>query len=150
MRNNKGFSLVELIVVIAIMAILAAVAIPTFSSFINKANVASDEDFVGGIKYAVNLALTEDGDEAATITIVMNNDGKGVNKLSYTLENDDTDTVYVAMGTVDEDAGEIAAEDEIKELITTTIDNSYELKASVADIQVDDVTISLAPANNNP
>ena len=59
--NNKGFSLVELIVVIAIMAILAAVAIPTFATFIKKANVASDESYMNDIAYAIELALAKDG-----------------------------------------------------------------------------------------
>ena len=58
--NNKGFSLVELIVVIAIMAILAAVAIPTFASFINKANFGADKDFMDQAKYAVELAYAAD------------------------------------------------------------------------------------------
>ena len=61
MRNNKGFSLVELIVVIAIMAILAAVAIPTFAGFITKANKASDESYMNDIEYAIELALAKDG-----------------------------------------------------------------------------------------
>ena len=59
--NNKGFSLVELIVVIAIMAILAAVAIPTFAGFISKANKASDESYMNDIKYAIELTFAEDG-----------------------------------------------------------------------------------------
>ena len=59
--NNKGFSLVELIVVIAIMAILAAVAIPTFATFIKKANVASDESYMNDIAYAIELALANEG-----------------------------------------------------------------------------------------
>ena len=42
MKNNKGFSLVELIVVIAIMAILAAVAVIGVSVYIPKAQQASD------------------------------------------------------------------------------------------------------------
>ena len=41
-NNNKGFSLVELIVVIAIMAILAAVAVVGFSVFIPKAQEQAD------------------------------------------------------------------------------------------------------------
>lgn len=57
--NNKGFSLVELIVVIAIMAILVAVAIPTFAGFINKANKASDDQFMADAEYAVVLANTK-------------------------------------------------------------------------------------------
>ena len=56
MKNNKGFSLVELIVVIAIMAILAAVAIPTFAHFITKANQASDDELLHNINYIFTIA----------------------------------------------------------------------------------------------
>ena len=35
--NNKGFTIVELVIVIAVIAILAAVMIPTFSSIVSKA-----------------------------------------------------------------------------------------------------------------
>lgn len=61
MRNNKGFSLVELIVVIAIMAILAAVAIPTFAGFIGKAQKSNDEALLNDLEYAVELELAEEG-----------------------------------------------------------------------------------------
>ncbi len=54
-NNNKGFSLVELIVVIAIMAILAAVAVVGFSMYIPKAQQASDKQMVGDIEYALEL-----------------------------------------------------------------------------------------------
>lgn len=38
MKNRKGFTITELVIVIAVIAILAAVLIPTFSSLISKAN----------------------------------------------------------------------------------------------------------------
>ena len=50
--KNKGFSLVELIVVIAIMAILVGVAVPVYSSYIEKANAAKDEQLLGEINSA--------------------------------------------------------------------------------------------------
>ena len=78
MKNNKGFSLVELIVVIAIMAILAAVAIPTFATFITKAQDASGVQEVADLVYAAKLACAEFEcevsavdvkDDAVTITV---------------------------------------------------------------------------------
>ena len=59
MRNNKGFSLVELIVVIAIMAILAAVAVVSFSIYIEKAQDAADLEYQSNVEYAANLIATE-------------------------------------------------------------------------------------------
>ena len=59
MKKNKGFSLVELIVVIAIMAILAAVAIPTFSMFIRKAQEASDLAYMRGVERIIKLAYAD-------------------------------------------------------------------------------------------
>ncbi|MCD8574917.1 MAG: type II secretion system GspH family protein [Erysipelotrichaceae bacterium] len=41
-KNRKGFTLIELIVVIAILAVLAAIIIPTVSSSIQRANEARD------------------------------------------------------------------------------------------------------------
>lgn len=38
LKNKKGFTIVELVIVIAVIAILAAVLIPTFSGVIEKAN----------------------------------------------------------------------------------------------------------------
>lgn len=38
MKNRKGFTIVELVIVIAVIAILAAVLIPTFSGVVQRAN----------------------------------------------------------------------------------------------------------------
>ena len=42
MKNKRGFTIVELVIVIAVVAVLAAVMIPTFSSIIRNANISSD------------------------------------------------------------------------------------------------------------
>ena len=42
MRNRKGFTLAELMVVVAIIGVLVAVSIPVFTSQIHKAEVAAD------------------------------------------------------------------------------------------------------------
>ena len=84
MKNNKGFSLVELIVVIAIMAILAAVAIPTFATFIEKANVASDEQFIADVQYAVELANTKFGKTVSAVDVNATNGD--LNSVVYTID----------------------------------------------------------------
>jgi prepilin-type N-terminal cleavage/methylation domain-containing protein len=42
-RNNKGFTLAELLIVVAIIAVLTAVAIPVFTTQLEKSREATDQ-----------------------------------------------------------------------------------------------------------
>ncbi len=50
LRNRKGFTLVELMIVVAIIGILAAIAIPNFLSFRMKAKTAEAKSNLGAIR----------------------------------------------------------------------------------------------------
>lgn len=41
-RQNKGFTIMEMLIVVAVIAVIAAIAIPVFSSSLHKAKVAAD------------------------------------------------------------------------------------------------------------
>ena len=43
MKRNRGFTLMEMLIVVAIIAVLAAIAIPVFNGSLHKAKVAADE-----------------------------------------------------------------------------------------------------------
>lgn len=58
--KNKGFSLVELIIVIAIMAILSAAIVPALIRYINKAKKADDIAAADSIGTMFQAAITED------------------------------------------------------------------------------------------
>ena len=60
-EGNKGFTLVELIVVIAILAILAGIAIPAYSGYIEKANKAADEQLLADVNMAFASACAING-----------------------------------------------------------------------------------------
>ncbi len=59
MKNNKGFSLVELIIVIAIMAILVGVMAPQLIKYIEKTNVSSDTQLADTCKTAITTAMMD-------------------------------------------------------------------------------------------
>lgn len=46
MKRNKGFTLIELMVVVAVVGILAAVAIPAYQQHVIKSNRAAAESFM--------------------------------------------------------------------------------------------------------
>ena len=60
MKSNKGFSLVELVVVIGLKAIIAGVAIPVYNGYIDKANKAVDERLLENIEQALIYAFAMD------------------------------------------------------------------------------------------
>lgn len=57
--NNKGFSMVELIIVIAIMAILAGALAPTLIKYVNKSRMSSDVSNAQTIAGAVQTAYSD-------------------------------------------------------------------------------------------
>ena len=73
--NNKGFSLVELIIVVAIMAVLVGVLAPQYLKYVERSRVSTDRDNVEAIVsalqvYAVDPDATSvfDGSESIVLS----------------------------------------------------------------------------------
>ncbi len=60
-KNNKGFTLLELIVVISIIAVLAAVLAPQFIQYVDKARQANDLQIANSYMKAASVAVLDIG-----------------------------------------------------------------------------------------
>lgn len=95
--TNKGFSLVELIIVIAIMAVLVGVLAPQYIKYVEKSRVSADaqqvEEFTGAMTVlASDVDVTLDS--AKTYTVTSDTYGK------ITI-SDDLKAILNTQGTVD-------------------------------------------------
>lgn len=76
-KNNKGFSLVELIVVVLIMAIIAVALAPQVMKWVDKSRISTDRQTADSVVSFAQLALTDkaankavsDSSKGYTITI---------------------------------------------------------------------------------
>ena len=66
--NNKGFSLVELIIVIAIMAVLVGLLAPQYLKYVNNSKVSTDISNAQDIATAWNVAFA-DCDDPSTLDL---------------------------------------------------------------------------------
>ena len=76
MKNRKGFTLMEMLIVVAIIAILVIIAIPTFNSALAKARAATD------------LANIRSGYAAAQVEAMTNGVDKTAANNTYYLQKD--------------------------------------------------------------
>lgn len=74
LKFQKGFSLVELMVVIAIIAILAAVAFPIYSNYVIRSKVGSAVTAIGSTKMDIAEIVMHSGDMTN-----INSTGSGAN-----------------------------------------------------------------------
>ena len=61
LKHEKGFTLIELMIVVAIIGILAAIAIPNFMNYQCKAKQAEAKNLLGALKTAEESYFVEHG-----------------------------------------------------------------------------------------
>ncbi len=96
MKVQKGFTLIELMIVVAIIGILAAIALPAYQDYTARAQSTEALNLAGGLKVQVAEYYADKGAWPA------------VTDLGYTAATDIKGN-YVASVAVDNTSGDIAA-----------------------------------------
>lgn len=95
-KNNKGFSLVELIVVVAIMAVLIGVLVPTLVRNVEKSKKQKDISAVEEVRNQLTVALADEKYSALKGTITCNNGKIELNaSSSKTIDPEKTANDYI-------------------------------------------------------
>lgn len=103
-KDNKGFTLVELVVVIAILAILVGLLAPQYTKYVEKARKSSDASNLENMVRAVEVAIADTNEDTrvqnGTYKIVITDDSASVIKDSATSGSASTSPEYKAINEV--------------------------------------------------
>lgn len=88
-KDNKGFTLVELVIVVAILAILVGILAPQYTKYVEKSRKAADASNLDNLVTAVKVAAADGskdvvGSDESTYTITMTADGTAIAKTAGT------------------------------------------------------------------
>lgn len=133
-KSSKGFTLMEMLIVVAIIAVLVAIAIPTFTTSLNKARVATDEANIRS-GYAAFMAkiMSEDEVPEEDTEYYLNKDG--------TLLWTDTDISYQCFGNQSDadfriaghKVGDWSKGDRVKYVLTSAPDEKMTVRIEIDD-----------------
>lgn len=130
-KNTKGFTLMEMLIVVAIIAILIAIAIPTFTAQLEKAREAAD---IANIRSKYSEAMVEYLDGNGTTTPVT----KETPEMTQTKEK----WQYVEWPTY---LGEDPAEPTKGDTVTVTVDAEGKVSCAVTGAGGSTTNTTVAP-----
>ena len=83
-QNQKGFSLVELMIVLVIIGILAAVGVPIYSANVTKAKMSEADASLGSIRTSLRVYYAENGAYPTLTSIRADSAGIGIKTAELT------------------------------------------------------------------
>ena len=138
-KDNKGFTLVELVIVVAILAILVGILAPQYTKYVEKSRKAADASNLENLVTVVKTAAADASDSvpADTYTISIKANGTTVTPAKPANKKTIEDVVT-------EFAGDKWSNTKLKSSKWTTDDND-EIKAEVTVTEDGKVTVVYTP-----
>lgn len=144
-EDNKGFTLVELVVVIAILAILVGLLVPQYTKYVDKARKSSDASNLANMVRAVEIAAADPNGKIKPETITITVSKTDAVAVAAT-QNDITDadgkkTGNAVNNAIKDTMGTDALNTKLKStnwndnkiIATITIDTDYSFSVSYSD-----------------
>ncbi|MGF1886622.1 prepilin-type N-terminal cleavage/methylation domain-containing protein [Photobacterium profundum] len=102
-KVQKGFTLIELMIVVAIIGILSAFAVPAYQDYTKKATLAEFPKVASAVKLAVELCATEKASDASSFATQCTTSGEtptikkitNLNDIEVTAAGKGTDSIDV-------------------------------------------------------
>lgn len=122
MKGQKGFTLIELMIVVAIVGILSAFAVPAYQNYTKKATLAEFPKVASSVKLAVELCAHQDAADGSSFRTNCINDTSAaiptitLNNIEVTAVDGGEDDQVKVVAKATEDKGPIKA-DETYEMI---------------------------------
>ena len=97
-KDNKGFTLVELVIVVAILAILVGILAPQYTKYVEKSRKAADAANLENLVTAFKTAASDGEDKvpAGDYTITINN-AAASSSTATTLSGDDSNNTVAGI-----------------------------------------------------
>ncbi len=143
-QAQKGFTLIELMIVVAIIGILAAVALPQYRTYTSRAKAANAITVGDAYKSAVALCIQEQGGSATGCSL-------GAKGIPGTVATKEVASVAVSDGTIEltlNDIGKGTAGQKIKFEVANVVGDAVIWKTTT-DMTGDDTKILVESITKN-
>lgn len=157
MKNNKGFSLVELIIVVAIMAVLMGILAPQYIRYVEKTRIRADDSIISDIDKSCQATLADEkfyADAGASVVVTVTNQGaisqSGLNTTGAAFIAEVNTSVYGQATSLNKFKSKAYTQGGSTTLTYTFNSTLYTWQAVIANSITDSKYYSASAASSNP